>query len=266
MTAACSTYRNLIPRAAVGEIGAEELKSLSLHLAECVPCSNEHSQYVETLRVMRESGDVAVPRHFFVYAQEPSGNPWLMFRRMNLAWQAGFAAAILLLGVFAAAAASQLEVRAGNGALTISFGNSVPTPIAPVPQPVIDAAGLKADILNAVEEKNRREKLEWVKTLRTELDKSSRSMSERQRRILQTALVELETRLDSRMSTEVRNLEDRSDRALTGLYQLISTERQRDLASLNNRFNRLVTSSEVRSDQTDQILETLLQVAELKLK
>lgn len=266
MTAECSGYRNLIPRAMVGDLSAEEQQSLNLHLAECAPCGHEHVQYAETLRQMRSVGDVPVPRHFFVYREDRAENPWQVFRRMSLAWQGASAAVILLFGVFAASAAFRLNIRSENGIWILSFGKSLTSNITPAPAPTTDMAVIEAKVLKSVEEMNRMEKLEWVRTLRAEIDKSNRSMSERQRKILQVALSDLEMRLGGQVAATAKTLEERSDKALSSLYQIVSADRERDTASFNNRLDRLAVNGEMRGSQTDAILETLLQVAELKMK
>lgn len=266
MRAECSHYRNLIPRAIMGELSTEEQQSLNLHLAECAPCGHEHSQYAETLHQLRSVSDVPIPRHFFVYREERAESPWQVFRRMSVAWQGAIAAAALLFAVLTISAAFRANIRWENGAWILSFGKSVAPNIPPVQAPPVNAADIEARILKVVEERNRMEKLEWVRTLRIELEQSNRSTTEQQHKILQVALSDLELRLGSQINTTAKALEDRSDRAFTNLYQVISTERERDLATFNTRLNRLAANDEVRGNQTDAILETLLQVAELKLR
>jgi hypothetical protein len=266
MKAECSAFRGLIPHALMGDLDAEEQQSLNLHLAECAPCRDEHSQYVETLRQMRLAGDVPVPRHFFVYSGERSKSPWSVFRSMNLAWQGAIAAAALLLGVLAASAVFRLNVRAEAGTWVLSIGEGAPAQIIPLPAQVVDSAAIEARVLSIVEDRNRREKLDWIRMIRAEIAKSNRSMSEDQRRLLQAALSDVEARLGGEISAAARSLEDRSDRALTTLYQVISSEHERDLVSVNTRLNSLAVNGERRNNQTEAILDTLLQVADLKLK
>ena len=50
------------------------------------------------------------------------------------------------------------------------------------------------------------------------------------------------------------------------MYRTLETQRVQDLSSVNDRLNRITVNGEIKSNQTDAILETLLQVAELKLK
>jgi hypothetical protein len=264
MTAECSSYQNLIPRAMMGDLNEEEQRSLNLHLSECAPCAHEHMQYAETLQQMRSIGDVPVPRHFFVYKEDRAESPWQMFRRMSLGWQGAIAGVVLIFAVLTTTAALHLNIRSENGIWILSFGRSITPNVKPVPP--VDAAAIEARILKALEEENRMEKLEWVRTVRAELDKSNRSMNERQRQILQVALTDLETRLGGQVAATARSLEERSDKALSSLYQTLSADREQDFATFNNRLNRLAANGEMRSIQTDAVLETLLQVAELKLK
>ncbi len=266
MTNGCSACRSLIPRAIAGDISAEEQQSLGLHLSECPVCSKEHEEYADVLRQMRSVTDVPVPKHFFVYAEERAQNPWRVFRGMSFAWQGAVAAAAFLLCVAAGAAALRLNVRAENGAWVVSFGEPAPARIIPAPVPVVDTAAIEARVMNAVEERNRREQLEWVRTLRAEIARSGRSMTEQQSRVLQAALSEVEARLDNRIATTADALEARSTRSLNSMYRTVTAERERDLETFNNRFSRFAANDEVRSNQTDAILETLLQVAELKVQ
>jgi hypothetical protein len=185
---------------------------------------------------------------------------------MSLAWQGAIAAVVLLFGVLTASAALRLNIRSENGAWILSLGKPVTRNITPAQTPPVDIADIEAKILKAVEEKNRLEKLEWVRTLRIEIEQSSRSMAERQHKILQVTLSDLEMRLGGQINATAKTLEDGSDRAFTNFYQVISTEREQDLATFNARLNRLAATDEVRGIQTDAILETILQVAELKLK
>jgi len=266
MTAECSSYRNLIPRAIMGDLSAEEQQSLNLHLAECAPCHHEHVQYAETLRQMRSVSDVPVPRHFFVYREDRAESPWQVFRRMSLAWQGAIATVILLFAAITASAAFRVNIRSENGAWILSFGKSVTGNITSAQALPVNMADIEARILKVVEERNRMEKLEWVRILRIELEQSNRSMTERQHKILQVALSDLEMHLGGQINATAKTLEDRSDRAFANFYQVISTEREQDLATFNTRLNRLAANDEVRGNQTDAILETILQVAELKLK
>jgi hypothetical protein len=266
MTEECSVYRSQIPRSFMGDLNTEQQDQLSRHLAECLPCNQEHQQYAETLRLMRTAADIPVPRHFFVYAEDRRLNPWQVFRRLSVAWQGSIAAVILLLGLFSAAAASKLNVRTENGVLILGLGQPVLTQVQPAPFPVVDVAAIEARVVRILDERNRKERLDWVRALRNEIATRNRSMSEQQRALLATALTDLESRMSGQIDVTAKGLEERTDRSLSGLYRLVSAERERDLSAVDSRLNRLAASGEIKSNQTDAILETLLQVAELGTK
>ncbi len=263
MTADCSMYRNLIPRALAGDLSASEQESLDRHLVECEPCNREQTLYAQTLRLMRSAGDVPTPRHFFVYGEQ-SENPWQIFRRLSRAWQFATAAAVILVGALAVLAAARVHVRTQGDTLVMSFGEPAPARLSPSPS--VDAAAIEARILKDMEANNRREKLELIGTLRAEIEKSSRSLTDRQRRTMQAALSEVEKRLTGRVAAAESVLEARSDKSIADLYQVVSAERATDLSAIDSRINRLALRGEVRGSQTDAILETLLQVADLNMK
>ena len=262
----CRYFQEQIPRGMIGDLETAEQLSLDAHLAECVACRQEKELYVGTFRQMRSLEDVAVPRHFFVYPQERAANPWLLFRMMHPAWQGVAAAGLLVVVAFAALAASHVQVRSANGAWTIAFGDLPALSPAPAPSPKIDTAALEAKILQIVEEKNRKENLEWVRTLRSEINRSQTTMTRQQQIVLETALAGLESRMGGRIEQTARSVEERNDRSIANLYQAVSRQRELDLARVESKLTGLAVSGEIKETQTNAILETLLQVAELRMK
>ncbi len=262
----CSHFREQIPKGMIGDLEPAEQVSLDSHLADCGACRQEKELYAETFREMRALEDVAVPRHFFIYPKERTANPWHFFRLMHPAWQA-LAAFVLLVGVaFTTFAASHVQIHSANGAWTIVFGNlPAVSPESALP-PKIDTAAVEAKILQIVEEKNRRERVEWLRTLRLEIAHSQRSLTRQQQIILETALSDLESRMGGRIEQTARSVEERNDRSIANLYQAVSRQRERDLAAMDSKLTGLAVSGEIKETQTNAILETLLQVAELRMK
>jgi hypothetical protein len=262
MATECSKYRALIPAGMLGDLGREEQDALRRHLTECAPCRSEQELYAGTFNLMRSETDVPVPKHFFVYEEASRTRPSQLFRSLPFAWQwaaAAFAALVLLV---CAAALSRLQVRADGGALMVGFG-SLP---ALQTTPPLDPAELEAKILRAVYERSRAESADWVMTLRAEIAASQRSLTRRQRDFVDKALAGLEARMTHSMTAAVTSMEQRSDRTLSGLYQAIATQREADLSAIESRFNRIAVNGEIRSSETDAILEALLEVAELRTR
>ena len=263
----CIPYKNLIPRALVADLSPEEQRRLDAHLAECRPCERERRLYAETvLRLNANQQDEPIPRHFFVYPEESRVVPWRAFLQMPRAWQAAVASVVLVLGILSAAALARLQVRAEDGAVVLGFGR-LPDRVDPEPRtPQIDTQALETRILKLAEERSRRDVAEWMRTLRAELARSSRAISREQNIVLAQALDNLETRMGTIVAAAATDLEKRSDQSIDDLYTKISTERTRDLAAVQDRIDLLAVSGEMKSSQTDVILQTLLQVAELRLR
>jgi len=266
MNSECPRYRSQIPEALLGDLDSESQQALSSHLAGCQGCASEQALYAETFRQMGLAGDVEVPRHFFVYPQEVRENPWHLFRRLGFAWQGALATAAALLILLAGVAIARVQIRAEEDAVIIGFGK-LPMRQAPAPDmSKLDTASLDADILRVVEEQSRKDNLELLRVLRAEIARSDRAINDRQRALLQTALLNLEERLGGRITQAAATMQQATNRSLEEFYQTVSLQRESDMTRINNQISRIAVSGEAKSNQTDAILETLLQVAELRLK
>lgn len=257
----CEEFRRQIPRALIGDLAAAERQALETHLAECPGCRNDDEQYRNTLLALHSMGDVPPPRHFFVYPQATEHNPWRLLRRLPTVWQAGMAVAAALLTVFFLAALARLEIRIENGVLYAGFGGSVPAGKAAAPGDHAESA-----FLQAFEERARAADREWVRMLREEIVRAIGAQSDDERRLLRTALLEVEKRLDGRIELAARSIREETAAAHQRLYQVVSLERQHDSALLNERLDRLAVSNELKAGETDAILETLLRIADWKLE
>jgi hypothetical protein len=184
---------------------------------------------------------------------------------MPLVWQGAVAAVAFCAVALSVAAIMHLQVRTAQGAFFIGFGALPETPAVTAPAPALDPALLEARILRTVEEKNRVQAAEWIRTLRTEISSSNRALTRQQRAFLETALSSLESRVSDNIAASTAAVEARADKTVAGIYDAIATQRERDLTAIETRLNRLAVSGELKSSQTDAILETLLEVAELRM-
>jgi hypothetical protein len=262
----CAYYRERIARGSLGDLEPDEQRQLDLHLASCSACARERDLYAETFRQIRSLEDIPAPRHFFVYPEKRGTSLWQLFRMLHPAWQAAAAvleAATVLLSAFSA---SRFQARAENGVYTFAFGSLPPARVEPAPARALETSALEARILQIVEAKTRAENLECVRRLRAEITRSQRRFTEPQQAILTIALTNLEARMNGRIEETSRSLADRNDRSVADLYRTIARQREMDLAAVDGRLTRLAVHDEMKSTQTDAILETLLQVAELKMK
>jgi len=259
MTSECSEIQQRIPRSFVGELTADEQQALNEHVAACPSCQKEHERYAETLRLLQSVEDEPVPRHFFVYPEERREKPWHLFRQMMPLWQAvtaGVVGMVVLLGV---AAASGLQVRSDHGVWTMGFGIHDA-------QANMDLAAFKADILQTAQERFRNEELARIQALRSDITRSRDALTQQQQTQLVAALTTLESRLTDRIALTADDIKSGTQRSILDLYHNVSLQRGQDIATLNARLDKAEENSDARTRQTDAALETLFQVAELRIR
>ena len=261
----CGNFRNLIPRALLSDLTRDEQEALEAHLKDCAPCANERDLYLNTLGQLRSADDVPVPRHFFIYPDENRPTLRQLFAQLNLAWKGSLAAALLALAGLSALAFTSMEIRSEPGGMVFRIGKPS-EPRAAGPAPTIDVKALKSELVRLLEDRSRNDKIEILQTLRAEMARSESALSHKQRLVLETALSRLESRVNNRIVDTAVSLESANQRSLGEMYRTLEAQRVQDLSSVNTRLNRITVSGEIKSNQTDAILETLLQVAELKLK
>lgn len=263
MSMSCDHSREQIGRALLDDLAREERQALEAHLAECPACSLEQELYAATVHQLRSTCDVAVPRHFFVHPKTVRFTPWHLFLQLSLSWRIATAATVILLLIGVGLLTANIQFKAENGIYSFSFGKP------PISRPVqatrgADAEALKRELLIAVEEKIQNERLQLIHLLQSELKASTTSASHEQRQFLQAALHDVETRLNGQLVSTGEALQARNERTMLSLYGAWQAQRQHDLAGINDSLGKMVARGEVKEQQTDAILNTLIQVAELK--
>ncbi len=259
MVSDCSEYRLRVPRALLGDLSREEQADLDQHLAACAACSSERERYTGLFGMLQSVNDEPVPRHFFVYPKERSSNPWQLFFQMRPLWQTATAVCAGFLVLIGIASASRLQVQSDHGSWTVSFGSR---PFSATQ----DAAALKSDILQAAEEQNRKADLAWVRDLRAEIAASRTDLTQQQQALLVAALTNVESRLTNRITVTTDNVTANTRKSIVDLYQAVSLQRQEDLGTVNARVDSLADASDAKARQTDAVLDTLLQFANLSLR
>lgn len=265
MTTACDYFRQQIGKALLDDLGAEERQALEVHLAECPACRLEQELYATTVLQLRSTADVPVPRHFFVHPETSQSTPWRLFQQLNFAWRVIIVAVTIWLVVGGGLLVSNVQFRAESGTYSISFGKP------PVPRPARTTTGkeievLKHDLLVVLEERLQRERLEFIHMVQAELKQSTTLSSQQQRQFLHAALEGVEARFNNQLTSAGKELEARNDRALLNLIGAWQTQRERDLVRINASFDQMIAQGQLKERQTDNILNTLIQVAELKMQ
>ena len=265
MTMKCEDHRNRILKASIEDLAAEEQQALEAHVAGCPSCAEEQRLTLDMLQQLRSEGDVALPRHFFVTAEEAHSTPWSMFQQMSLISKAATAMALLAVCLLVVLVISGFEVRTHAGGVTLSLGRASQPPETTAQTPV-NIDNLKADILQALEAKSHQERSSWAQEIRKKLTLSNRRLTQKQQKSLETALAGLEARVDDRMIARELALQANWKQSLVDLYKTIQGQRKQDLMATRNGIEHLAAQGEVRSNETEAILATLLQVAEYRMK
>jgi hypothetical protein len=238
----CGEYQEKIARSLLEDLTPEERQALETHLAACPQCQSEQESYARTLDLMQSMDNEPVPRHFFIQPEERTLSPWELFRLLRPRWQAitlAFAGFFLLAGI--------------GGVLGFSRGS-------------IDVAALRKDFLKASEEQSRRTAENLLQEVRAEIVRSGRDLTQQQKTELTAALERVDSRMTGRLkSTESRMRDDAQNMAVS-VYRAVSQQRANDLNLINLRFDGIETKNALETRMTDAILNTILQVSELRLK
>ena len=265
MTTACDYFRQQIGKALVEYLVGVERQVLESHLAECPACRLEQELFASTVRQLRSTTDVPAPRHFFVFPESRQLTPWRLFQQMGFAWRATLVALAVLLVVGAGLLVSNAQFKAEKGSYSLSFGKP-PLPHTTGMTTGKDVEALKHELLMVMEEKLQQERLEFTHLVQAELQRSTALNNQQQRQLLQAALENMETRFNNHLTSASKSIEARHDQELLSLMAAWQTQRERDLARINVSFEHMVAQGQLKERQTDNILNTLLQVAELKMQ
>jgi len=259
MISGCSQYVQWISRSLVGDLSADEEKALDGHLAACPSCRNERDAFAETVRLLQSAEEEPAPRHFFVYPEEGILKPWQLFRQMMPRWQAATAGVIAVILAFGVLGVFGIQVKAQQEGWTLSFGRGGASA-------GIDTAALKAEILQAAEENNREAAREWIRNIQLEIARSHEDLTDQQRLMLAGSLSDLESRITGRLDLTAAELRSGNEKSMVDLYRTLSLEQQQQVNAVQTRIDGVIESQQERTRETDAVLETLLQVAELRFR
>jgi hypothetical protein len=169
---------------------------------------------------------------------------------------------MILLATFVA---FNLQMRYEAGVLAVGFGRLPEMNTMPA-APAIDAEALKSGMSQILEARLRLEREEWIQMLKIEWAKFSTALDLRQQSLLQSSFIDLETRVNNRILNTQAALQTGNAEGLDRLYQIMRTERQQEMVFVSDRLDQIARNTEARNNQTDAILSTLLEVAELGIR
>ena len=241
MTNHCDRGREIV-RLLAGELPEAERRKLEQHLFGCPACRAEREACARTLAGLEQWEDEAVPRHFFVQP-EARETPWRLFRRMKPLWQAA-----------TAAAAAFLVLISGVGGWSLAVGRAA------------DPAAFREEILRAAGERQRAADEALVREIRAEIERARAESSARQREYVDAALSGLDRKFGARLAASEERTGEDARRLVAAAYQLSAQQRALDLNVINARFDTIEAVDAIKTRQTRDILGTLLEQTELRIR
>jgi hypothetical protein len=254
-----------IPKALAGDLGQVELEQLDTHLLECPSCSKEQELYANTLQQLRTAADLPVPRHFFVYQEGRHSWRAMMSRLVRPVWRFALGAVAALVVAFSALVASHFQFKQEAGVYSFSFGRPLTVKETSTRSPA-DVEVLKRELLRLLARRSEHDRQLWMDALHQEVRQTSQKLTRQQQRQWDSALARLEARLNNRIESQSLTLKAGVDRSMGNLYQALQLQRQQDLATTRTRLERIAAEGELKNRETEEILTTLLQVAEFQTK
>lgn len=256
MKFSCEETRHWVPRALMNDLAPQQEQALNAHLAECPVCASEQRLYLDTLIQVRAVSDLPVPRHFFIYPNERRSSIVEFLRGLAPGWKVASSVAILAVVLLVA---TRLQFRVDQGVYTFSFGRPLPAAV-PERNSAAEIESLRAEITGLLAAQSKAERAEWMNALRQQIKESRRSGARKQHQ-WNAALASLEARLNDRIEDSAVTLTAGVEQSASDVFRALQRQRQQDLALTRTRMDRLAARGELKDQETDEILSTLLQVA-----
>jgi hypothetical protein len=248
----------------MSDLAPAEEQALNAHLAECAACAGEQRLFIDTLSQVRTLSDSPVPRHFFVYPGERGSSVMEFLHGLAPGWKLAASLAVGMVAVFVALVAARFQFRSEQGVYSFSLGRPLPVAV-PAKDSAVRIEALRMELTGLLEARSRTERAEWMNALRREIKESNR-YDTRQQQQWNVALASLETRLNNRIEDSAVELTAGMQQSTGNVFRALQRQRQQDLALTRTRLEHLATRGELKDQETDEILSTLLQVARLPEK
>ena len=261
----CNHYRDLIPRALLGDLEAGRAAELEEHMSLCAECRAEQEQYRETVEQLGMVEDEPVPGHFFVPADARNAGWRDLFAAVSWPWRIAAAGSLLALLLLAGLGLSGLQFRASGGVYAFSFGRPLPD-LDNNARTQAAIGALRVEMRGFVEQTIQSERKLYLASLRSELSRSSRGLNAEQKQFLNLALNDIEKRLNERVATTGAAIATQTAGSLDTLYATLQAQRTQDLALIRKSITDTARVNEAKDRQTQEVLSTLLEVADLQIK
>ena len=266
MKTLCEEMKTRIPLAMLGELSAAEQIELETHLLTCTTCAREQASCVETFSQLRALSDVSVPRHFFVYPDDRPRSLKAHIFALWPGWRLAAGMGLVSLLVLLALLLTRVQLKEENGSFVLSLGKLESSSSTDSKRKAAEIEALKSQFIDLLETRSREDRQEMTSLLRRELADYSRGLSAQQRREWKSALVRLEARLTRQIDGNAMMLQSGMRQSVVELYQTVQSQRFQDMNRTRKQLDKMVYQEDQKDQETKEILATLLQVADMRLK
>jgi hypothetical protein len=260
----CETIQQQIPQALLNDLPAQEKERLKSHLAECPDCRREAELYRQTISQLNPELNGPVPKHFFVTVPELDSRwkPWLSLGFMRNRW---VLAAVSLLLTITGLVLAKTRVEINPGGVVVAFGQNRPATGETNYIQQSDLQKLRQELTHWLDQKSAAERQEFVRLLKSELVQGKQTLSPAQEKWVLASLGKVENRLNQQILTTGTLLQAHNEQVVARLSDSLTKQRDQDLSLIDASFRSLARRDAMKNEQTDAILDTLIQVAELKM-
>ncbi len=263
MKTLCAEMKNRIPLSLLGELSAAEQIELETHLLNCSACAAENASCAETFVQLRTISDVSAPRHFLIYPGEVRRSLKDFFCALEPGWKLVFGGGLVSVCLLLALFLTRIQFRVENGVYSLSFGQLVPA-LSTISKAREDE--IKSQWMELLDARTRQDRQELNTLVKQELVDYSRGLSAQQKKEWQSALSGLEFRLRQQIDGNAVALQGGIRQSVAELYQTVQSQRQQDMSRTRKQLGRLAYQEDQKDQETREILATLLQVTDMKLK
>jgi hypothetical protein len=261
----CELFQQWIPQALLSDLGLEEKRLLESHLSTCAACRQEKERYLSFLPLLNKDADLPVPKHFFINPAATGESPWTAFTRLSFVWRAGLVAAAAFLITLGGLMAAKTRIEVGKHGIALALGQSTLPQGEAAYVRQADLQNMRRELTSLLQQKSQSERLEFVKLLKEELTKTNHSLSSSQQQWVLASLKQVENRLDEKILSAGTIIQTQNEQALASLSNSFSRQREKDMNLIETGVQALARRDSLKNEQTDAILDTLIQVAELKM-
>ena len=253
MSSKCDSYREKIAAWALDDLPDADRRELEAHLDGCKQCRLEKESFEQTVKMLALAEDEPAPRHFFIAPDTHPVSPWRFFLQTPFPLRAAFAGMIVLAILLSGAALSQFHVRVDPHGWSMGFGRGD-----------IDTKALREEFLQAAAEDSQKNQRQFMEVI---LNEVAHLYADEDRRVRE--LEGILSRLDSRIDGRVERSEEqtRSDMQImvAVMYQELTRQWALDVEVINLRLELAELRDFLKARDTEDILGTLLQIANMNM-